>query len=81
MLSAYSEAPEGIPWLVDEYITKSELPEGLLPIIERAHRLAPGSTGRFQHQEAASIKVLYCPAFVAICSMLFNSIEQPQFQT
>jgi hypothetical protein len=66
---------------VYESITKSELPEGLLPIIERAHKLAPPSTGRFRHREAAAlIKVLYCPAFVAICSMLFNSIEQTQFQ-
>src|ERR1700728_43810 len=58
MLSAYSEAPEAIPWLVDEYITKSELPEGLLPVIERAHRLAPCSTGRFHHREAAGSQAL-----------------------
>jgi len=39
---------------MNEHITKSELPEGLLPIIERAHRLALRSTGRFQHREAAA---------------------------
>jgi DNA-binding NtrC family response regulator len=36
LLSAYSEMPERILWLVDEYVMKSELPEGLRPIIERA---------------------------------------------
>jgi DNA-binding NtrC family response regulator len=37
LLSAYSEMPERILWLVDDYVMKSELPERLLPIIERAH--------------------------------------------
>jgi CheY-like chemotaxis protein len=36
LLSAYSETPERILWLVDEYVMKSELPERLVPIIERA---------------------------------------------
>jgi CheY-like chemotaxis protein len=40
LLSAYSEMPERILWLVDEYVMKSELPERLVPIIERAHRRA-----------------------------------------
>jgi CheY-like chemotaxis protein len=44
LLSAYSEMPERILWLVDEYLMKSELPERLVPTIERAHRLAPRST-------------------------------------
>jgi DNA-binding NtrC family response regulator len=44
LLSAYSEMPERILWLVDEYVMKSELPERLVPIIERAHKLAPRST-------------------------------------
>jgi len=39
LLSAYSEMPERILWLVDEYVMKSELPERLVPTIERAHRL------------------------------------------
>ena len=39
LLSAYSEMPERILWLVDEYVMKSELPERLVRIIERAtHR-------------------------------------------
>jgi CheY-like chemotaxis protein len=38
LLSAYPEMPERILWLVDEYVMKSELPERLVPIIERAHR-------------------------------------------
>jgi hypothetical protein len=33
-LSAYSEMPERILWLVDEYVMKSELPEGLVRSIE-----------------------------------------------
>jgi CheY-like chemotaxis protein len=54
LLSAYSEMPERILWLVDEYIMKSELPERLLPIIERAHRIAPRSTGGLQRRETAA---------------------------
>jgi CheY-like chemotaxis protein len=41
LLSAYSEMPERIMWLVDEYVMKSELSERLLPTIERATRPAP----------------------------------------
>jgi two-component system response regulator FlrC len=44
LLSAYCEIPERILWLVDEYVMKSELPEGLVRIIERAthpYRHAP----------------------------------------
>ncbi|MGA8214316.1 MAG: response regulator [Candidatus Sulfotelmatobacter sp.] len=47
LLSAYSEMPERILWLVDEYVMKSELPERLVPIIERVHRLAPRSNEQF----------------------------------
>lgn len=36
LLSAYSEMPERILWLVDEYVMKSELPERLVRILERA---------------------------------------------
>jgi len=54
LLSAYSEMPERILWLVDDYIMKSELSDQLVPTIERAHRLAPRSTGRFQRKEAAA---------------------------
>jgi CheY-like chemotaxis protein len=34
LLSAYSEMPERILWLVDEYVMKSEMSERLMPIIE-----------------------------------------------
>jgi DNA-binding NtrC family response regulator len=40
LLSAYSEMPERILWLVDEYVMKSELPERLVPVLEKAMRLA-----------------------------------------
>jgi CheY-like chemotaxis protein len=49
LLSAYSEVPERILWLVDEYVMKSELPEGVVRMIQRtmqsaktrkAHKLA-----------------------------------------
>jgi DNA-binding NtrC family response regulator len=54
LLSAYSEMPERILWLVDEYVMKSELPGRLVPIIERAHRLAPRSTERLQRRGVAA---------------------------
>jgi hypothetical protein len=38
LLCAYSEMPERILWLVDDYVMKSELPERLVPIIERNSR-------------------------------------------
>ena len=41
--------PERILWLVDEYVMKSELPERLVPIIERVHAHALGSIRRRQH--------------------------------
>ena len=44
LISAYSEMPERILWLVDEYVMKSELPERLVPIIERAQM--PTMVGR-----------------------------------
>jgi CheY-like chemotaxis protein len=43
LLSAYSEMPERILWLVDEYVMKSELPERLVLIIERAMQRCQGS--------------------------------------
>jgi CheY-like chemotaxis protein len=54
LLSAYSEVPRRILWLVDEYVMKSELTERLLPIIERMHRRAPRSADRFQRRRAAA---------------------------
>lgn len=49
LLSAYSEMPERILWLVDEYVMKSELPERLVPIIERVHAHSSGSNRGRQH--------------------------------
>jgi two-component system response regulator QseB len=54
LLSAYCEMPERILWLVDEYLMKSEVPERLVPIIERAHRLARPSNERFQRSKTAA---------------------------
>jgi CheY-like chemotaxis protein len=54
LLSAYSEMPERILWLVDDYVMKSELPERLVPTIERAHKVAPCGTGRLQRKDAAA---------------------------
>jgi len=57
LLSAYSEMPERILWLVDEYVMKSELPERLLVIIERATRsrtLATPSEDQRQRSGAAA---------------------------
>ena len=48
LLSAYSEMPERILWLVDDYVMKSELPDRLVPIIERAHKLALRPNERLQ---------------------------------
>lgn len=38
LLSAYTEMPERVLWLVDEYVMKSETIEGLVQTIERAIR-------------------------------------------
>ena len=61
LLSAYSEMPERILWLVDEYVMKSELPERLVRIlvriVERTTRLprpAPRSHERRQRSGAAA---------------------------
>ena len=54
LLSAYHEMPERILWLVDEYVMKSEVPERLVPIIERAYKLAPRSSEQYESSEAAA---------------------------
>jgi len=54
LLSAYSKMPGRILWLVAEYVMKSELPERLVPIIERIYRLGPRSDQRCQHCVAAA---------------------------
>ncbi len=47
LLSAYSEMPERILWLVDEYVMRSEPPERLAEVIARvarpAHKCTPHS--------------------------------------
>lgn len=49
LLSAYSELPERILWLVDEYVMKSEFPGELVRIIERAmHPYRPAPYSREQ---------------------------------
>jgi CheY-like chemotaxis protein len=53
LLSAYSEMPERILWLVDEYVMKSEMSERLMPIIERAHKSAPRPNESSQRRQAA----------------------------
>ena len=40
LLSAYSEIPERMLWLVDEYMMKSEAPNGLARVIQRATQSA-----------------------------------------
>jgi CheY-like chemotaxis protein len=54
LLSAYSDMPERILWLVDEYVMKSELPERLVPMIERVHSRATRSDERCQRGGAAA---------------------------
>jgi CheY-like chemotaxis protein len=54
LLSAYCEMPERILWLVDDYVMKSEMPERLIPIIERAHRLGPHSDEPQRSRQAAA---------------------------
>ncbi|MGB7608514.1 MAG: response regulator [Candidatus Sulfotelmatobacter sp.] len=53
LLSAYAEVPERVLWLVDDFVMKSELPERLVPIIERATR-THGSDKECQRGGAAA---------------------------
>jgi DNA-binding NtrC family response regulator len=54
LLSAYSEMPERILWLVDDFVMKSELSERLVPIIEGVLKRAPGSMERPQRRGVAA---------------------------
>jgi CheY-like chemotaxis protein len=57
LLSAYSDMPERILWLVDKYVLKSELLEGLVRIIKRAtlrYRLPPCSIERAKSRAAVA---------------------------
>jgi CheY-like chemotaxis protein len=53
LLSAYSEMPERILWLADEYVMKSELTERLISIIERTRRVGQHTHKRLQSNETA----------------------------
>jgi|SRR5579864_2669019 len=55
LLSAYSEVPERILWLVDEYVMKSEMPERLIGIMKKATHSdsATRPDERQQHRGAA----------------------------
>jgi CheY-like chemotaxis protein len=58
LLSAYSDMPETILWLVDEYVMRSEPVERLMQVIERVSRSStkkqPGSTKIFNQRSAAA---------------------------
>jgi CheY-like chemotaxis protein len=45
LLSAYSEIPERTLWLVDDYVMRSELPEGLARAIQRTMHSDQGGKG------------------------------------
>ena len=53
LLSAYTDVPERILRLVDEYVMKSELPEGLVRVIERVTRPTNTSAARSNRKPAA----------------------------
>jgi CheY-like chemotaxis protein len=42
LLSAYTDTPEPILWLVDEYVMKSEMPGGIVRAVERVKHLMRG---------------------------------------
>ena len=54
LLSAYYEMPERILWLVDEYVMKSEMPGGLVPIVRQVCRFRPRSRRRHQRDGTAA---------------------------
>ena len=47
LLSAYSDLPERVLWLVDEYVMRSEPVEGLGRVIERVTRSSTPEARRF----------------------------------
>lgn len=52
LLSAYSEMPETILWLVDEYVMRSEPIERLAQVIERVNR-SPKTTNVLSYRSVA----------------------------
>src|SRR3984957_7597068 len=53
LLSAYSEMPERILWLIDDYVMKGEMPERLISTLERARRLPPHFDAEHFRKQAA----------------------------
>jgi CheY-like chemotaxis protein len=56
LLSAYSDLPERILWLVDEYVMRSEPIEGLVQVIEQVTRHAEAGEA---HKPSGSDKFLH----------------------
>jgi CheY-like chemotaxis protein len=57
LVSAFSETPQRVLWLVDEYVMKSEPPAGLVLVIERAMHscgLTPSSKDPRQRSRTAA---------------------------
>lgn len=54
LLSAYAEMPEPVLWLVDEYLMKSELPQGLVPVVERVTHSTKNGTHKLAFQKKMS---------------------------
>jgi CheY-like chemotaxis protein len=53
LLSAYSDMPQRILWLVDDYVMKGEMPERLISALKRARRLGPRSDEGNSRRQAA----------------------------
>ena len=53
LLSAYSDMPQRILWLVDDYVMKGEMPERLISTLKRARRLGPRSDEKHSRRQAA----------------------------
>jgi CheY-like chemotaxis protein len=53
LLSAYFEMPERILWLVDACVMKSELPEGLVRVIEKVMRPTNSEVHSAMHRALA----------------------------
>jgi response regulator RpfG family c-di-GMP phosphodiesterase len=55
MLSAYTDIPERVLWLVDEYVMKSELPGGLLRAVQRVKQPTNSYAARESRVRKSSI--------------------------
>ena len=57
LVSAYADMPGRILWLIDEYVLKSELPDGLVRIVKsrmQSARKAPSSEKRNERGERSA---------------------------